>query len=133
MSAARVNSARAGVFIAFVIAFFVVWSPAVAQVGPVPPQPPIPARSEAKKPESETSDAKKSDEATSPTAKADDEKTNTTKPDAKKSDAGKRADEKKPDPVREWIHEIRNWSLPGFIAWLRDPGFYIVLILPLAS
>src|SRR5258705_365670 len=95
---------------------FIAASPATAQIGPVPPQPPIPSPSDAKKSESESSEAKKSNEAQAEKAKSDDEKTNAAKAGEKKSDAGKKADEKKPDPVRDWIHNIRSWSLPGFIA-----------------
>ncbi len=119
---------RAGLFVWL---FLVAGSPATAQVGPVPPMPPIPAPSEVKKSDIDSSAAKKSDEAQAEKSKSDDEKKNTAKTD-QKSD-GKKADEKTPDPVQQWIQKVRSWSLPGFIAWLRDHGFNIVLILVLAT
>lgn len=126
MSAIREKLMRAGVFVGLL---FVALSSAVGQVGPAPSQPPIPAPSEAKKSDAKKSESSKSDDAKSETAKADEKKSDT----GKKSDAGKQADEKKPDPVRDWIYTIRSWSLPGFLAWLRDHGFNIVLILLLSS
>jgi len=116
----------------FIGIFVAALSSAVAQVGPVPPQPPIPAPSQARKSESEPSKTKKSDEAQSEKAKSDVE-TNSATPGAKTTDASKKAEEKNPDPVREWIHHIRSWSLKGFIDWLRNHGFNIILILLLAS
>jgi small conductance mechanosensitive channel len=93
--------------------------------------PPIPA-SEAKKIESNANATKKADEAQAERSKSDDQKKNTASTD-QKSDAVKKADEQKPDPVQQWIYKIRSWSLPGFIAWLRDHGFNIILILLLAT
>jgi moderate conductance mechanosensitive channel len=126
MSTIRANSMRAAVFIGVLLVAF---SSAVAQVRPPAPQLPIPAPSEAKKSEGEKNAAGKLDEAKSETAKADEKNSDT----GKKSVTGTRADEKKPDLVRDWIYTIRSWSLPGFLAWLRDHGFNIVLILVLSS
>src|SRR5262245_50784137 len=119
-------SMRAAVFVGLLVTSLLA---AVAQVAPVAPQLPIPATSEAKKSDGEKNAAGKSDEAKSETANADEKKSDT----GKKSVTGAKGDERKPDPVHEWIHTMRSWSLPGFLAWLRDHGFNIVLILLLSS
>jgi small conductance mechanosensitive channel len=101
----------------------------MAQVGPAPLRPSISAPSDAKRSDEKNSETSKSDHAKSEPAKADEAKSDT----GKKSVTGTKADEKKADPVDEWIHAIRSWSLPGFLAWLRDHGLKIVLILLLSS
>jgi len=87
-------------------------SHARAQVGPVPPMPPTAAPTAAKK---------SGTEAGQPQA------------DDAKATAAKTEEKKKPDTLGQWIEKVRSWSLPGFLAWLRDHGFNIVLILVLAS
>jgi moderate conductance mechanosensitive channel len=107
--------------------------PANAQIGPAPPQPPIPARSEAKKTESdaaavEKSGDQKSDEKKKAATKADE---NTT--DAAKNAEGAKTDQTKQEPVRAVTDWLRRWSLPGFIAWLHDHAIPIVIILLVAT
>jgi small conductance mechanosensitive channel len=122
----QANFTRVGVLVALLLASL---SVAVAQVGPVPPQPPIPATAEGKKSDEAKAETKRSDDEKASPAKADEKKSDATQ----KSDAGKKTNEIKPDPVREWIYTIRGWSLPGFLRWLREHGFNVILILLLAT
>src|SRR4029079_18654926 len=95
-------------------ALLLLWlaGPAVAQVGPVPPMPPTAAPTAAQKTDTQAGQPQ-----------ADDAKAAPAKVEEKK----------KPDTLGQWIEKVRSWSLPGFLAWLRDHGFNIVLILVLAS
>jgi small-conductance mechanosensitive channel len=106
---------------------------ALAQIGPAPPQPPIPSPSDTKKADDDAAAAEKSGD-----QRSDEEKKAATKSDNSKTDVAKKADDKKaseppPDPVRQAIQKLRRWSLPGFIAWLHDHAINVVIILLVAS
>lgn len=118
---------RNAVITAFVAAILcLAIQPAAAQVGPVPPLPSVPAPSEAKKATTETSNTNKADESKAEAAKSSEKKNATPSGDKKSA-------EKKPDPVQQWLENVRGWSLPGFIAWIRNHGVSVVAILLIAS
>src|SRR5262245_39392385 len=87
-----------------------------AQVVPVPPRLPTPAPTKSEKNVAEKSEASKTDDA---------------KAASREKNAAK-ADEKKADPVHPWVEQIRGWSLPGFIAWVRGHGLSVVIIVAFA-
>jgi small conductance mechanosensitive channel len=111
---------------------------ALAQIGPAPPSPPIPAPSDQEAEKSTDRNIDQSDAAKQ--KKSDDAKDTSAKSDAKAADKAadkktvqKKDAEKKDDPVKVAIQKLRSWSLPEFVRWLQLHGISIVIILVVMS